>query len=143
MFAKIRMTLKMLMFLKNRFFNQAITSPEYLRIAVHPDEDYKHELADMLEKKDAKSHNEIQDLKQKDAILQFQSNKTNTFLSILKRNGVPKRRLGSTSDALCPFVTMSDVSEYKKDITFIISSIVSNITPLFQIPFLNLLFFGC
>jgi hypothetical protein len=46
-------------FFKNRFFNQAITSPEYLRIAVHPDEDYKHELADMLEKKDAKGFKDI------------------------------------------------------------------------------------
>ncbi len=88
----------------------------------------------ILEKKDAISRNEIQDLKQdlnqkdtisrkkiqhlekKDAIIQRQSNKTNTFLSILKRNGISKRRLGTTSDALCPFVTMSDVSEYEKDI---------------------------
>jgi MoaA/NifB/PqqE/SkfB family radical SAM enzyme len=34
---------------KGKFFNEAVTSPEYLRIAVHPDEDYKHRLADMLE----------------------------------------------------------------------------------------------
>lgn len=46
-------------FFKNRFFNQAITTPEYLRIAVHPDEDYKHELADMLEKKAAKGFSDI------------------------------------------------------------------------------------
>jgi len=70
----------------------------------------------VLEKKDAKSHNEIQDLKQKDAIIQKQANKTNTFLAILKQNEKRKRRLGSASDALCPFVTMSDVSEYEKDI---------------------------
>jgi hypothetical protein len=63
----------------------------------------------ILEKKEAMSHSNIKTLKQ-------QVNKTNTFLSTLKRNGVSKRRLGSTSDALCPFVTMSDVSEYEKDI---------------------------
>eukprot|EP00943_MAST-04B_sp_MAST-4B-sp1_P003835 g3835.t1 len=77
----------------------------------------------ILEAKDTVSRHEIQDLKQKEAMshsniktLKQQANKTNTFLSILKRNGVSKRRLGSTSDALCPFVTMSDVSEYEKDI---------------------------
>lgn len=46
-------------FSKDRFFNEAVTSPNYLRIAVHPDEDYKHKLADMLEKRDAKGFNDI------------------------------------------------------------------------------------
>jgi len=36
-------------FTKDKFFNECVTSPDYLRIAVHPDEDYKHKLADMLE----------------------------------------------------------------------------------------------
>ena len=74
----------------------------------------------VLEKKVAVSRSKIQHLEKKDATLEKKdatlANKTNTFLSILKRNGVPKRRLGSASDALCPFVTMSDVSEYEKDI---------------------------
>ncbi len=69
-----------------------------------------------LEKKDAVLEKKDAVLEKKDAIIQKQANKTNTFLSTLKRNGVSKRRLGSTSDALCPFVTMSDVSEYEKDI---------------------------
>eukprot|EP00943_MAST-04B_sp_MAST-4B-sp1_P003228 g3228.t1 len=81
---------------------------------------------EILEKKDAISRQKIQQLEKKDAMLEqkdatltSQANKTNTFLSILKRNTVSKRRLGSASplaDELCPFVTMSDVSEYEKDI---------------------------
>jgi hypothetical protein len=67
------------------------------------------EKMDMLEKKDAISQSSIKTLKQ-------QANKTNTFLAILKQNKRRKRRLGSASDALCPLVTMSDVSEYEKDI---------------------------
>ncbi len=69
-----------------------------------------------LEKKDAVSHKEIQHLKKKDTVL---TNKTNTFLAILKQNEKTKRRLGGAAplaDELCPFVTMSHVSEYEKDI---------------------------
>ena len=70
----------------------------------------------VLEKKDAVSRSKIQRLEKKDTAL---ANKTNTFLAILKQNEKRKRRLGSAAplaDALCPFVTMSDVSEYEKDI---------------------------
>jgi hypothetical protein len=72
-----------------------------------------------LEKKDAISRQTIQRLEKKDAIIQSQSNKTNNFLAILKQNEKRKRRLGSAAplaDELCPFVTMSDGSEYRKDI---------------------------
>ena len=41
---------------KDRFFNECVTSPNYLRIAVHPDEDYKHRLADMLEARSDGDH---------------------------------------------------------------------------------------
>jgi hypothetical protein len=74
---------------------------------------------DMLKRKDAILRHEIQDLKHKDAVIQSQSNKTNTFLAILKQNEKKTRRLGSAAplpDELCPFVTMSDRSEYRKDI---------------------------
>lgn len=39
----------------NNFFNKSVTSPRYLRISVHPDIEYKNELADWLESKDARS----------------------------------------------------------------------------------------
>jgi len=50
-----------------------------------------------LEKKDAISRHKIQRLEKKDAIIQSQANKTNTFLAVLKRNEKRKRRLGSAS----------------------------------------------
>jgi MoaA/NifB/PqqE/SkfB family radical SAM enzyme len=39
----------------NNFLNKSVTSPRYLRISVHPDTEYKNELADWLEARDAKS----------------------------------------------------------------------------------------
>ena len=60
-------------FSKNRFFNEAVTSPKYLRIAVHPDEDYKHKLADLLEKRDAKGFSDI--------IMQCRKTRTETEIS--------------------------------------------------------------
>jgi len=83
------------------------------------------EIQDMKQK-DAISRDKIQHLEKKDAVLEKkdtiltnQANKTSAFLAVLKQNDKTKRRLGSGSplaDELCPFVTMSDVSEYEKDI---------------------------
>jgi len=89
-------------------------------------QDEIQDLKQEMKQKDAISRHEIQILKQKDAIsrssiknLKQQANNTNTFLAVLKQNEKRKRRLGSAAplaDELCPFVTMSDVSEYRKDI---------------------------